>query len=649
MSAQESQIMSLALFLLSGLLPAVFAGGQDASAGRTATASIAGKTVSRQDGRPLAGVSVRVKDTTGSFQAAPDPNESVASAVSGPQGDFIIEGIPPGSYQLYADLPGYARSHWGCRDESGSGPCDEVRVASGQRLAGVEVKMTPEGSISGIVRNGNKEPLARVRLTALRAFFDDGRRQWLPVAAAESGSEGEYHLNPLPTGSYVVQAEPSSPPRIAGAQNQRESAGAALRRTYYPDADSIQMAAPVAVRAGSESGGIDFRIPLRKLTRVSGHVKWGAVANPAKPLVLALQTADFDLLASVAPRLAMVGKDGAFSFDEVLPGEYILEPARIRVDPAAYRHVSGAMRIAVPEQGLADIEFVPVQASNLRGNLRITGEDTKTPEADPVVAGGVETRSAGALTAAARPGPKPPPPPGMAKPRPEGDVRPEGAAESAVVTLQTAKEDANARREIWLRLKAVDRIPLNPPRTAVDQQGEFRFDHVPAGRYIVELQGLPSNCYVKEIRHNGRDIAFEGLDLSNGGDGEMQVVLARKAARITGKAVTSAGKPVRAARVSLWRRDGNMTGGSRLAEVAITDREGRFEFPGLGPGQYSVVAWEDLEYGLARTLPFCQLFASGGEAATLAEGEGREVNLVAVPASKTRDAEFTFAGSSSVP
>ncbi len=660
-------MVTLTRCIAAVLLCTEVGGAQSAPADRSSGATIAGKVISHIDGRPQVGATVRVRPLTPNFQAAPDPNASVASAVSGPGGEYSVEGLPEGSYHVFADFPGYVRSYSGCSGEEFVGPCAHVKVAAGQCVTGVNVRLMPEGSISGLVLDAEKKPLGRVRVTALRAFYDDGRRQWLPLGSAETNEDGEYALKPLAPGRYVVQAEPSAVPRIAGAKGQRTGVARTYRRTCYPDAESPQLGSSVTVAGGAEVSGIDPRMPAQELVKVAGKVKWAGVEVPKKALVLALQTAGFDLLASVSARMARVGEDGTFVFDEVEPGEYILEPARIRVDPAAFRHVSGAMRISVADRGLQNLEFAAISAPSIEGVLRILEDEGEEVAAAKAAANGAAhpTGAAPEPNPALGEAPKPPPPPGYL-PEPIADQRggqppnppPPPGGSNAQSTDQreapsplavAAPRTPGRGGAIWLRLSALDRLPINPPKARTDAQRRFQFVNVPTSLYALEMQGIPDGTYVKEVRFNRVAVTNEGIDLRFGGGGELEIILSETAGRIAGVIQDAKGNPVGMAWVSLWRPDRNVPGGGRLAEAKASDNAGAFEFASLEPGRYVVMAGEGVEHGLARAPEYCRFLEREGTMVTLGRGERRQVRLRPLPAEKVREAEMSLQNRVSTP
>jgi hypothetical protein len=116
---------------------------------------------------------------------------------------------------------------------------------------------------------------------------------------------------------------------------------------------------------------------------------------------------------------------------------------------------------------------------------------------------------------------------------------------------------------------------------------------VAPGRYRIEISGMPVGVYTKSIRLGGIDVTKRGLDLS-GGSTELDIVLTRGSGQIAGSVEDGKGRPVAGATVTLWPVTPNL---SQLADGAVAvkaDLDGRFTFYNTAPGDYYIVAFEDL-------------------------------------------------------
>ncbi len=62
-----------------------------------------------------------------------------------------------------------------------------------------------------------------------------------------------------------------------------------------------------------------------------------------------------------------------------------------------------------------------------------------------------------------------------------------------------------------------------------------------------------------------------------------------------------------------------------------TDRDGRFDFQGLAPGEYQVLAWEEVDLNLAMNPEFYAQFAGKSTGVQIEEGAQKNVILKFVP------------------
>lgn len=138
------------------------------------------------------------------------------SVITGADGSYAIDGIEPGRYQFRVRKGGYVpddefnngwTGEW--RRNEATGVLEPFREAPGEieipaktcrirRLA-----MWPEGSIRGNVRGVDGRALAGVSVQAF-GFDAKGRRESSPLRTASTDSAGNYRIELLPSGKYVV-------------------------------------------------------------------------------------------------------------------------------------------------------------------------------------------------------------------------------------------------------------------------------------------------------------------------------------------------------------------------------------------------------------------------------------------------------------
>lgn len=72
-----------------------------------------------------------------------------------------------------------------------------------------------------------------------------------------------------------------------------------------------------------------------------------------------------------------------------------------------------------------------------------------------------------------------------------------------------------------------------------------------------------------------------------------------------------------------------------LYRSVSTDQNGHFTMKGLRPGDYKLIAWEDIESGAYMDPEYVKPHESAGKDVTVAGADNQTVQLSAVPAEKS--------------
>lgn len=115
-----------------------------------------------------------------------------------------------------------------------------------------------------------------------------------------------------------------------------------------------------------------------------------------------------------------------------------------------------------------------------------------------------------------------------------------------------------------------------------DEQGRFRFDHVPVGAYNLqaERRGFPTRAFED---HDGFSSAVvTGPNIDN----QDLVIRLVPPSSIFGYVIDEASEPVRQAPVQLYQESKDASSKFQRMDATMTDDRGRFEFPRLKPGKY---------------------------------------------------------------
>jgi hypothetical protein len=346
------------LLALAAICVATILGARGSSPTHPA-ASIAGIVVEEQTTRPMAGAIVRaaIVGESGTGQRREYLPDNI---ITGRDGRFEFRDLKPGRYNIEATRAGYSAAAYGRTRRDGES--ELVRVADGERVAGVVLTMWRLAAISGTVLDEAGEPVVDVLVAAWRSTFGGGKRQLGLTVAARTDDRGIYRIAGLNPGDYVVGT--SSGPTTISASDVRTARtldsrpspvpaeGTALLvgntvypiargapippplnggrlstypPSFHPSAISVTQAAVVRLGGGEERLGIDIQIHPVPTAKVEGIVTGVHVIRTG--LLVRLDPADatqsgIELDADVLQ--ATTDSAGAFSFSAVPAGQYLL-------------------------------------------------------------------------------------------------------------------------------------------------------------------------------------------------------------------------------------------------------------------------------------------------------------------------------------
>lgn len=145
----------------------------------TPEATVIGRVVRVDDGRPIAGALVALAGT-GPFR----PRwPATASTVSGPDGRFTLSGVAPGRVRLSALTSGAATRDW-----------IEINVQAGRTSGEILLRLATTSRVTGTVTDG-EDPVSGATIAFLGAMRSDAVTQ----------TDGSFVLDNVPRGKQVLQ------------------------------------------------------------------------------------------------------------------------------------------------------------------------------------------------------------------------------------------------------------------------------------------------------------------------------------------------------------------------------------------------------------------------------------------------------------
>lgn len=226
---------------------------------------------------------------------------SAGSATTGDEGGYEIGGLVPGTYSIRASAEGFWGNTW-----------DGVQLPAGHHLR-VDFALHRQrdhefGAVAGHVRDGEGHAITNAAVEVIEGPTRDG---------TNSSSKGIYHLQELLPGDYVVQAR---------------------KEGFTPTHREVQ------VRA-DETSGLNFVMERKQAThgRLVGRVRDGEGHLIAGSTV--------DLAGGDTHTSTHTDAKGIYHFEELLPGDYVVEVGKDGFEP-------GRKEVRIEAGKIAELNFV---------------------------------------------------------------------------------------------------------------------------------------------------------------------------------------------------------------------------------------------------------------------------------------------------
>jgi hypothetical protein len=288
------------------------------------------------------------------------------TATSDADGSFKFEGIEPGEYSLAGDRTGFLNTQYGAKGPMQAGTNLSLRPS--QHMADLNLQLIPQAVISGKVVDDDGDPVGNAMVQVLAQMWQRGKLRYMPRGGSQTDDRGEYRISNLSPGKYFLfvqkfeMAMPGNDVSPPGKPDIRPV------RTFFPDAINMESAAPVEVRAGQDSPGMDIHLRRTQTYHVRGKIVGDIPGDPER-IMLNVMPHDQNMMMMFNSR-SNVNKDRTFDLAGIAPGSYSLNVLTMANGP-------GQMAAHVPiEVGAGDVNDIVINVvpgGTIRGQVKVEG------------------------------------------------------------------------------------------------------------------------------------------------------------------------------------------------------------------------------------------------------------------------------------
>jgi len=196
-----------------------------------------------------------------------------SSMLTGPDGKFQFDGLPPGQSTVTVRKPGFFSE-----DDFEPNARGQHLAATGPNSSPVVLKLIPEGVIYGRISEEDGEPIEGLPVELLVQHLQNGKKVWDRRPQAVTDEDGNFRIAELQPGKYFLSAGPSRNPVTFSAKLSQPGAQG-IPLVYYPMGSELAAAAPISITPGKRVE-INFTLSPQPFYRLSGSISGYAPGQP---------------------------------------------------------------------------------------------------------------------------------------------------------------------------------------------------------------------------------------------------------------------------------------------------------------------------------------------------------------------------------
>lgn len=332
---------------------------------KPATASITGRITF--DKQPLPGVTV-VLESSGMSNPLQSSQRRPVSAKTDSEGRYRLVGITAGQYLVSPRALAYVLPVEGMTGRTGK----NINLNDGEQIENLDFTLVKGGVIEGKITDHQDRPVIAQRVN-LRRIVGASNTASVPFSTSnfymfETDDRGVYRLFGLQAGSYVLSVG-------EGGEQGTISLGRTgkfYQRIFYPDARTEKEAKVIEVTEGSESTGIDIKLPKpEKSYEARGRVIDSSSA-PVVGMTLMYRPLGNDptFMGAMNFTQERTNAQGEFVLQGLLPGKYGVTMQSL---DGASEYYSDPITFEVLSSDVEGLELKATRGASVSGVIVVEG------------------------------------------------------------------------------------------------------------------------------------------------------------------------------------------------------------------------------------------------------------------------------------
>ncbi len=327
--------------------------GQSKSLNSGQSATVTGTVTLK--GRPAGGITVGVQPTQ------PTSVPQIFKSRTDQDGTYRVTGMPPGTYQVSAALPGYVIAGNSTRGTM-------VVLATSETVNGIDFTLVRGGVITGKVTDADGKPVIEEPVLLTDADPSANRRQFYPWLRISTDDRGIYRIFGIPTGRYKVFVGRSDVGFSPGM-----SVRTAYKQTYHPDVSDPAKATVIEVNEGTEASDVNITVARPSPTfTITGRVVDGETNNPIPKVQLGIQLVGEHRFSYVSGSSSS-NAQGEFRIEGLRPGKYgvFMAPegdSNLRAD---------TVDVEIVDQDITGVVIKTSKGATVTGTIALENPDDK--------------------------------------------------------------------------------------------------------------------------------------------------------------------------------------------------------------------------------------------------------------------------------